>query len=145
MATDPRIRCSIAALLVLLAGAAAPHTAPHPAVPAPAHQEELDADEIELMGNAGHAPDSKKPKLTAYFERESYRPGESARLVVTDHAARVDVQVVRTGGEDNETIPNDVMLGTPVTSTVASGAVDGRRVFTIRMGSWPSGVYFAQL
>ena len=28
---------------------------------------------------------------------------------------------------------------------VASGAVDGRRTFTIHIGSWPSGVYFARL
>jgi hypothetical protein len=144
MATDTRIRSSIAALLVLLAGAAAPHAAPH-AAPAPAHAQELDADEIQLMGNAGRVPDSKKPKLTAYFERESYRPGEQARLVVSDDATRVDVQIVRAGGEDEETIPNDVMLGTPVTKTVASGAVHGRRVFSVRMGGWPSGMYFAQL
>jgi hypothetical protein len=37
------------------------------------------------------------------------------------------------------------MLGTSVTGTIASGAVDGRRTFTIRIGSWPSGVYFARL
>src|SRR3954451_15110569 len=133
MATDTRIRSSIAALVVLLAGAAAPHS-----TPVPAHAPELDADEIQLMGNAGRAPDSKKPKVTAYFEHESYRPGEGARLVVTDDAARVDVRIVRAGGEDKATIPSDVMLGIPVTKTVATGAVHGRRVFTLRMGSWPS-------
>src|SRR5256885_17136607 len=116
MATDTRIRCSIAALIVLLAGAAAPHTAPHSTVPAPTPQQGLDADEIELMGNAGHAPDSKKPKLTAYFERESYRPGESARLVVTDHPARVDVQIVRAAAEDPGTLPDAATLGVPATS-----------------------------
>jgi hypothetical protein len=145
MATDTRIRSSIAALLVLLTGAAAPHTTPRSPAPSPAHEQELDADEIELMGNAGHVPDSKKPKVTAYFRRESYGPGDAARLVVTDHAARVDVQIMRAGGEDEPTVPNDVMLGTPVTGTVAGGAVSGHRVFTIRIGSWPSGVYFAQL
>ena len=51
--------------------------------------DELDWDEIQLMGNAGSVPDSKKPKLTAYFPRESYPRGGSARLVITDEAANV--------------------------------------------------------
>jgi hypothetical protein len=106
---------------------------------------ELDGDEVGLMGNAGHARDSSKPKLAAYFRRESYSRGDAAELVVTDNAARVSIQIVHAGGEHAPTIPNDVMLGTSVTGTIASGAVDGRRTFTIRIGSWPSGVYFARL
>jgi hypothetical protein len=55
------------------------------------------------------------------------------------------VQIVRAGGEREPTIPNDVMLGTPVTGITGSGAVNGRRVLAIHIGSWPSGVYFARL
>jgi hypothetical protein len=112
----------------------------------PGHEPEaLDSDEIGLMGNAGHVPDSTKPKLTAYFERESYRRGEAARMVVTDRASNVSVQVFRAGGETEPTAPNDVMLGRPVRVAVPIGPVDGRRIVPIRIGGWPSGVYFVRL
>src|SRR5213592_974042 len=153
MATKTLIRSSAAAAALLAAALPASHAGPASpearvttaGATTTAHPLELDGDDIDLMGNAGHARDSRKPKLTAYFERESYRRGEVAHLVVTDRAAHISVQIVRAGGEHMPTIPNDVMLGTAVTSTIGSGAVDGRRVFTIRIGSWPSGVYFARL
>jgi hypothetical protein len=141
--THPRsgAAVSIVALLAALVAATA-HNATPPTAPLGT---ELDSDEIGLMGNAGHAPDSKKPKLTAYFERESYRPGDRAHLVVTDTAPQVSVQIFRTGTESEATVPNDVMLGTPVTKIARVGAVHGRRDLSIRIADWPSGVYFAQL
>ena len=132
---------SIAALLAALIAASAPNAPTH----AGPLSTELDSDEIGLMGNAGHAPDSKKPKLTAYFDRESYRPGDRAHLVVTDNASQVSVQILRAGGESEPTVPNDVMLGTPVTKIAPVGAVHGRRNLSIHIADWPSGVYFAQL
>ena len=107
--------------------------------------DELDWDEIQLMGNAGRVPDSKKPKLTAYFPRESYPRGGSARLVITDEAANVSLQIFRAGGETEPTIPHDVMLGTPVTPVTDVGKVHGRRIVRVALGHWPSGEYFAQL
>jgi hypothetical protein len=141
MATTPR-KCSLA----VVAGACAAVLA-WPASPQPAHAlEPLDSDEIGLMGNAGHVPDSTKPKLTAYFEQESYRPGDAARMIVADFASAVSIQVVRAGGEESgPTLPRDVMLGGPVTKAVLIGAVQGRRVVTVRIGAWPSGVYFVRL
>ena len=109
------------------------------------HGEQLDADELQLIGFAGHVPDSKKPKVTAYFEHESYAPGASATLVVEDTAAAVSVQIMRAGGETEPTIPNDVMLGVAVTQPAPAGAVRGRRTLVIHVGNWPSGVYFARL
>jgi hypothetical protein len=137
MATESRIlaAAACAALIASLSSASAHVRAAEP----------LDADEIELMGNAGHVPDSKKPKVTAYFERESYRSGDLARLVVTDEASRVDVRIYRAGTESGPTIPNDVMLGTPVSASVAVGSVHGRQTTMLRLGNWPSGVYFARL
>ncbi len=145
MATNTHTRSgaalSIVALLAALVAATA-HNAPTHTAPLGS---ELDSDEIGLMGNAGHAPDSKKPKLTAYFGQESYRPGDQARLVITDNAPQVSVQIFRTGTESEPTVPNDVMLGTPVTKIVRVGAVHGRRSLSIHIADWPSGVYFAQL
>jgi len=106
----------------------------------------LDADELALVGYAGHVPDSKKPKLTAYFPRESYRPGSTASLVITDTANDVTMQVFRCGGETAPaTMANDVLLGAPVTQPVGIGSVRGRRVVRVPLGDWRSGVYFVEL
>jgi hypothetical protein len=105
----------------------------------------LDADELELMGYAGHVPDSKRPKLTAMFPRESYGPGRTAQLVITDRARNVSQQFFRAGGEAKPTKANDILLGVPVTKPQPIGNVNGRRVVSVSIGQWPSGVYFAQL
>ena len=55
------------------------------------------------------------------------------------------MQIFRTGTESEPTVPNDVMLGSPVTKNVRVGAVHGRRSLSIHIADWPSGVYFAQL
>ena len=140
MATTPRkysLAVVIGACVAFLGWPVAPH---------PTHRlEALDSDEIGLMGNAGHVPDSTKPKLTAYLERESYGPGDDARLIVADHANAVSLQVFRAGEESGPTLPHDVMLGGPVTKVVRIGAVEGRRAVPIRIGDWPSGVYFVRL
>jgi N,N-dimethylformamidase beta subunit-like, C-terminal len=140
MATGAQKR-NVAAVVVTLLGLLA-----WTAAAQPRHEPDgLDSDEIGLMGNAGHAADSTKPKVTAYFERESYRRGDAARLVVTDRAAHVSVRVFRAGGESRPTLAHDVMAGRPVTKDTPIGAVDGRRVVPIRIGDWPSGVYFVRL
>jgi len=105
----------------------------------------LDADELQLMGYAGHVPDSKRPKLTAMFPRESYSPGRNAQLVITDRARNISLQFFRAGGEAKPTEANDVLLGEPVTEPKPIGNVNGRRVVSVGIGQWPSGVYFAQL
>ena len=145
MATNTHTRSGAAVSIVALLAAfvaATAHNATNHSVP---RGSELDSDEIGLMGFAGHVPDSKKPKLTAYFEQESYRPGDRAHLVVTDTAPQVSMQIFRTGTESEPTVPNDVMLGTPVTKIVPIGAVNGRRALSINIADWPSGVYFARL
>jgi hypothetical protein len=152
MATDTRIRCSaatrVAVLLAALAAAPVVFSTVSTQQHSPAkagHGMELDADEIEMIGNAGHVKDSTKPKVTAYFTLESYGPGDHATLVIDDKAEAVSVQIFRAGGESVETVPNDVMLGTPVTPPAPIGSVAGRRAITISIGPWKSGVYFAQL
>ena len=127
--------CLFAAIVLAVAGASGRLATPRPhTVPG------LDWDEIQLMGNAGRVPDSKRPKLTAYFDRESYARGDGAHLVILDSAEGVSVQIERA-----QTVPNDVMLGAPVTQPTPIGAVRGRRVVDVQVGDWPSGVYFARL
>ena len=99
----------------------------------------LDGDEIGLMGNAGHARDSQRPRVTAYFPRESYRPGETARLIVLGPATTV--RLYRAGTESTETFLDDELKGSPIGP---ARPVRGPRV-ALRIGDWPSGAYFARL
>ena len=142
MATKTRIQLGAALVTALVAAFT---TAPSHHSSTPAFGMELDSDEIGLMGFAGRVPDSKKPKLTAYFDQESYKPGDRAHLTITDTAAHLTVQFFRTGTEDGPTIPSDVMLGSPVSQPRALGSVRGRYTTNLRIGDWPSGVYFAEL
>lgn len=138
--TRVSLSATAASILVVAALAAVVHSR-HSRPEGP----ELDGDEIGLVGFAGRPIDSTKPKLTAYFESESYGPGSTGRLVIDDHAPSVDYRFFRAGGESVRTLAHDVMLGTPVGPEHAIGAVDGRRVVSVAIGDWESGVYFARL
>jgi hypothetical protein len=140
MATSIRIRYGVALVALAVVALISQH---HVCTSTP--RSDLDSDEIGLMGNAGHAPDSRKPKLTAYFDHESYRPDDRALLTITDTAANVSVQFYRAGTETAPTIPNDVMLGSPVSARHELGSVRRRLAVRLAIGNWPSGVYFARL
>jgi hypothetical protein len=105
----------------------------------------LDEDDNDMVGFAGHGTDSKKPKVVAFFLRESYRRGGTAQLVIADDARRVSVQIFHAGAESDWTMANDELFGVPVTPVRSVGTVHGKRVVRIRLGSWPSGVYYAEL
>ena len=105
----------------------------------------LDADELDLVGYAGHIPDSTKPKVTAYFPKQSYAPGSTARIVVTDRATHLELQMFRAGTGFRRIAASDVMTGTAVTAARDLGAVNGNSSFAIHIGSWPSGLYYARL
>jgi hypothetical protein len=84
------------------------------------------------------------PAVEALFERESYRPGAAATLIVTTRLRRVGLQIFRTGTEPTGNQKRHEMRGTVVTepSSVAVGPA-GRVRLTI--GDWPSGMYYAEL
>jgi len=138
MATNSHAHIGVLAALALVFTITPGHAPAH-------HGVELDADELSLIGFAGKPKDSTKPKLTAYFTRESYRPGDSAQLVVTDTAPDVFVQIHHAGTEDIATLPHYVMLGAPVAAPERVGAVHGTLTVPVSIGDWPSGVYFAEL
>src|SRR5437016_12284471 len=75
-------------------------------------------------GREAIVPDSRRPTVVAAFTRESYRPGRVARLVFTDHATAVTMQIYRAGTKPTPLLgPNDVMRGTAITEPVDLGAV----------------------
>jgi N,N-dimethylformamidase len=106
----------------------------------------LDADELDMVGFAGHVPDSAKPKVTAYFPKESYATGTTAQLEISDRAPDVKVQMFRAGMNQARISASDVMTGKPVTGVRDLGSVTGERTVSVRLGAqWPSGLYFARL
>jgi hypothetical protein len=90
-------------------------------------------------------PDTHRPTVVAAFARESYRPGQPARLVITDTARDVTMQIYRAGTDPAWVRASDVMTGTSVNDPTDLGAVKGRRTVRMTIGNWPSGVYFAKL
>src|ERR671931_922884 len=128
-------RLSQALLLVLAAALmGAGHTKALPVY----HED--DDDGRDLAAQSSH-----RPTVEAAFPLESYGPGRVARLVITDRARAVSIQVKHVGPETGVVRGNDVMTGVPVTKKHPIGPVAGRRIVNVRLGNWPSGVYFAEL
>jgi len=102
-------------------------------------------DEHDDDGRDAAAQTSHRPTVEAAFPLESYGPGHVARLVITDTARSVSIQIRHVGPEEGVVRGNDVMTGVPVTGKRLIGRVLRRRIVDVRLGNWPSGVYFAEL
>jgi hypothetical protein len=105
--------------------------------------EAMDADDLD--GRDPRLMDSKRPKVEASFPRESYGPGSRARLVFVSKAQGVSLKFFRAGTEAKRMKENDVMLGSSVSPRRPLGSVRPGRKVSVRIGNWPSGVYFARL
>src|SRR3990170_4446076 len=102
MATRSLIR---SALLALAAGSAATTLL---AVSGPAPTEQTPE---------GRAPTRAQlhPSVEAAFPRESYAPGETAKLVISNRVHGLRLQVLHSGPERTVTRSNSTMNGVPVT------------------------------
>ena len=85
-----------------------------------------------------------QPSVEAAFQAESYGPGTTASLAFFNRAGGVRLQVFRVGPERARTRNNE-MRGVPVTRRTAVGDATTGRIVRVRIGTWPSGVYFARL
>ena len=93
------------------------------------------------------AQSSHRPTVEAAFPLESYGPNSTAHLVITDRARQVSIEIRHVGPESGPVarLGNDVMTGVPVSKKQTIGRVSGTRIVNVRLGDWPSGVYFVQL
>jgi N,N-dimethylformamidase beta subunit-like, C-terminal len=105
----------------------------------------LPASSGHLDGRDERLPPTNRPTVEAAFPRESYAPGQLARLLIWTSGANVSLQIFRAGTETENVRARDLMLGTAVTPSRLVGAVARGRVIRIRIGEWPSGLYFARL
>ena len=102
------------------------------------------SSEEELEGRAP-TPVELQPAVEAAFVRESYAPGTAARLVVFNRASGLTFQLFHAGPEHTTTRGYSEMQGVPVTPPRRIGASDCHLAIAIRVGNWPSGLYFARL
>jgi hypothetical protein len=85
------------------------------------------------------------PSVEAAFQRESYAPGDTATLVISNRARGLRQQVFRSGPERVVTRSNSSMNGVPVSPKTGIGSSNGHRDVVVKVGNWPSGLYFARL
>ena len=103
--------------------------------------------EEELEGIAGRDKALVNDPLTieGAFEHESYRPGAYARLRLFRDVRRMNVRVFRSGPEGIVTRRSDMMFGVEVEQTLVVRSARRGTTLRIRIGDWPSGLYFARL
>jgi hypothetical protein len=97
-------------------------------------------DEEMLEGRAPTA-EELRPSVEAAFAQESYASGDTATLTIFNRADGITFRVFHTGPERTATGGANEMRGVPVTRAAVA---TGRRI-SIRVGDWPSGLYFARL
>jgi hypothetical protein len=106
----------------------------------------LEPDRLyDTSGTVARVKPTQRPSIQAAFPRESYAPGKTARLRFFSRASNVRLQLFRAGTELGKIAPRDVMRGTPVTPVRRIGTVSAGRSVWIRIGDWPSGLYFARV
>ena len=107
-------------------------------LPAPRTHSAIDPEQLE-----GRVPTKVElvASVEAAFPRESYRPGSVATLRIFNRARGITMQLFRVGPETVPTRGHNEMQGVPVSGL---RAIHGRLV-TVRIGDWPSGLYFARL
>lgn len=86
--------------------------------------------------------------VEAAFIGASYDASTAARLRVSVDAAAVSVQFFRAGPEQENTDRPDEMKGLPVSEPIAydwSERRHGPAMLWLKLGAWPTGLYFAKL
>jgi hypothetical protein len=108
--------------------------------------EELEEDfGINGSALAGLVRENDPLAIEAAFPRESYRPGTTARLRIWSVLAQGQVRLYHAGPERLPTIGNKTMQGVPMSAPVSIGRLRRGSIVSLRLGNWPSGLYFAKL
>ena len=101
------------------------------------------------QGSASEVVPSFRPNdplaIEAYFPKESYRPGMTARLRFESRLRAVRLQIFHLGPEWGKTVGDMSMRGVPVTRPVRLGSIRAGGSTRVTIGDWPIGLYFAQL
>ena len=95
----------------------------------------------------GRAPADagRTPSVQAAFVHESYAPGSRAVLRFFNSARSLRLQILQSGPELVRTTDHMTMNGVGVTRPRTVGGIRRGRKLAIRIGPWPSGLYFARM
>ena len=86
--------------------------------------------------------------VDAAFAERSYGPGQLARLRIQADAEHLTLELFRSGPESVNTNRNDELNGLPVSEPRTlrwDRHRDGPGAVDVRLGDWPTGLYFARL
>src|SRR5262249_3779767 len=86
--------------------------------------------------------------LDGAFAARSYKPGETATLVLAAEADAVTVQLLHVGPETEPTYANNELKGIAVTQPIAvpwAANADQPAPISLPIGNWPSGLYTAKI
>ena len=104
---------------------------------------QLSSDGLPACRKKTSRPGStSRKKLESAFMRESYRPGDTAVLTLWAADRVFGVRIFRSGPERFRTRGNNRLEGIPVTALRCHSP---RRRLAIRIGNWPTGLYFARM
>jgi len=92
-----------------------------------------------------HPLNDEPGTIQAAFGERSYAPAGLAGLVVWNGPAKVTMQIFRVGAESVKNRKSDLMTGVPVGPAHAVRLRGGKETIRLRLGRWPSGLYFARL
>jgi hypothetical protein len=101
--------------------------------------------EEEFEGLAPRPAWEAAPAVEATFLRDSYRPGAAASLVLWHKEQAFTVQLFRAGQSNLAPSSNITMRGVAVSRVVRFGPTAAHTPVELRIGNWPSGLYFARL
>jgi hypothetical protein len=100
------------------------------------------------VGRYPRAPVARILGVDASFTRQSFAVGDLGLLSVATDATKLTVQVFRTGPERFVTYADYLLEGEPVTQPQTLGWTafrNGPHSIPVRIGYWPSGLYFVKL
>jgi hypothetical protein len=86
-----------------------------------------------------------EPGIAAAFRRESYTAGTVGSLKLFGGGRSLSIQIFRAGAEPGHTRRRDAMNGIPVSPRASLGNRMPGGLVGVRIGAWPSGLYFAKL
>jgi hypothetical protein len=107
----------------------------------PAGSSEVDEDEGVVTNTAQR----DAPAVEATFLQQSYRPQSTAKLVLWRDERSVTIQIFRSGPEHARTVGNITMQGVAMGVAMRLGPQRTHTPISVRVGNWPTGLYFARL
>src|SRR5262249_8136781 len=105
---------------------------------------EPDDDTGRDTGTASFRPQDPLA-IEAAFAHESYAPGSDATLRFFSTLAGTRVRIFAVGAERTPTIGDMEMRGVPVAKPRILGRIRRGEQISMHIGSWKSGLYFAEL